>query len=77
MERCTQALRALGMALDRDGGVGKRYTGPEWSIYGFMMKGGGLTRASCLNGWKTGTTISCGATGEKFVPVDGRRFVDY
>lgn len=38
---------------------------------------GRLTRASCLNGWKTGTTISCGATGEKFVPVDGRRFVDY
>lgn len=33
MERCTQALRTLGIALDRGGRVGKRYTGPEWRAF--------------------------------------------
>lgn len=33
MERCTQALRTLGMALDRGGRVGKRYTGSEWRAF--------------------------------------------
>lgn len=77
MERCTQALRALGMALDRDGGVGKRYTGPEWSIYGFMMKGGGVDSCFVPKWMENRDDDLVWSHWRKVFPVDGRRFVDY
>lgn len=77
MERCTQALRALGMALDRDGGVGKRYTGSEWSIYGFMAKGGGRVDSCFVPKWMENRDddLVWSHWTRKFVPMDGRRFI--